>query len=280
MVNVICNILLCFFIFKAGWLTSILAVLVSLTVFALFSIPLHNVYVTVTKLSTEYLMNIPIYKLSFSFITYLLVFILYRIFKRFNINIYLINDIRKKSNSLLIISFVLGIISVYVQTLISSLYTEIIPTYLSLLSVGILLFYFILSLYGLFRTNVLEITKRDLAQTQQYNKTLTIMHDNIRAFKHDFNNIITTLGGYIQTDDLAGLKRYYSELLVDCSKTNNLSSLSPSVINEPAIYSLLTNKYYFADEKGITINLDVFIDLSMLNMKTYEFSRILRNITR
>lgn len=74
---------------------------------------------------------------------------------------------------------------------------------------------------------------------------------------------------------MAGLKTYYSQLLEDCQKVNNLSTLSPDVINEPAIYSLLTNKYYLADEKGITINLEVFIDLTTLNIRIYEFTKIL-----
>ena len=71
------------------------------------------------------------------------------------------------------------------------------------------------------------------------------------------------------------LKTYYSQLLDDCQKVNNLSTLNPDVVNEPAIYSLLTNKYHTADEKGISIKLEVFLDLTTLNIKIYEFTKIL-----
>lgn len=37
----------------------------------------------------------------------------------------------------------------------------------------------------------LQKTQEDLEQEKQYNKTLQILHDNIRAFKHDFANIIS-----------------------------------------------------------------------------------------
>lgn len=74
---------------------------------------------------------------------------------------------------------------------------------------------------------------------------------------------------------MEGLRTYYSQLLGDCQKVNNLSTLSPDVINEPAIYNLLTTKYHLADEKGISIQLEVFLDLTELNMKIYEFTRIL-----
>lgn len=81
--------------------------------------------------------------------------------------------------------------------------------------------------------------------------------------------------GYVATEDIKGLKKYYSQLLEDCQRGNNLTTLNPSVINNPAIYSLLASKYYLANEQGITINLEVFLDLNTINMKIYEFTRIL-----
>lgn len=144
-----------------------------------------------------------------------------------------------------------------------------------MLNISILLIYFAFNFYALLRTNKLEITTQDLEQSRQYNKTLEILHDNIRGFKHDFSNIMTTIGGYIQTGDLEKLRSYYKELQADCNKINNLNILSPSVINEPAIYSLLTNKYHLAESKGITVNLEIFMDSRELRMKVYEFTRIL-----
>jgi len=119
------------------------------------------------------------------------------------------------------------------------------------------------------------MTQRDLEQSKLYNKTLTILHDNIRCFKHDFNNIIQAIGGYIHTNDIEGLKKYYKQISADCQKSNNLAVLNPDVINNPAVYSILASKYHQADAKGITINLEIFLDLSTLRIKIYEFTRIL-----
>ena len=83
------------------------------------------------------------------------------------------------------------------------------------------------------------------------------------------------LVGYVATEDIQGLKKYYSQLLDDCQRGNNLTALNPSIINNPAIYSLLASKYYVASEQGININLEVFFDLNELNMKIYEFTRVL-----
>ena len=48
--------------------------------------------------------------------------------------------------------------------------------------VFVVLSYFALSIYSILNISKLEITSRDLKQAQLYNKTLTVLHDNIRAF--------------------------------------------------------------------------------------------------
>ena len=76
-------------------------------------------------------------------------------------------------------------------------------------------------------------------------------------------------------NDMEGLKKYYVQLEDDCQKVNNLYVLNPKLINDPGIYSLLTTKYHEAEEKGIKIDMSLLLDLSKLNMKIYEFTRIL-----
>ena len=51
--------------------------------------------------------------------------------------------------------------------------------------------------------------------------------------------------------------------------------LNPNIINNPGIYSLLTTKYNEAEELDIKMNITVLWDLSKINMKIYEFTKIL-----
>ena len=151
------------------------------------------------------------------------------------------------------------------------------PIYITITSILSLLAYFVISFYSLLSTDKLDTTTRDLEEAQLYNKTLTILHDSIRGFKHDFHNIVQSIGGYADRGDLEGLRVYYRQLLQDCGRTNNLTALNPEVINNPAIYNVLANKYHKADEIGVQINLGIFIDLNEIekHMKIYEFTRIL-----
>lgn len=101
------------------------------------------------------------------------------------------------------------------------------------------------------------------------------MYDETRAFKHDFHNIIQAIGGYIITNDIEGLKKYYTQILNDCNNLNNFSKLNPELINNPAIYNILADKYHIAHNNNIQINLDIFLDLNSLNINIYELTRIL-----
>lgn len=107
------------------------------------------------------------------------------------------------------------------------------------------------------------------------NKTILSLYDGTRAFKHDFHNIIQALGGYITNKDLPGLQVYYQDILKECKMQSNLSKLNENLINNPAIYNILANKYYIASENDIEVSLEILLNFNELNMKIYEFTRIL-----
>lgn len=274
-INILLLPFLVYFIFKTTILKSILSEVIPLVIGSIIETFLLKVYFIFFGISQENALLIPIYRLSFMFINYLTWFILYKICKNKNINITILDNMDTRTKTLLIINSIFMILSFTLQAFLVSYFIDNLPVYITLISIIILLGYYFISFYSIIKTTNLQQTKQVLEQTQQYNKTLCILHDNIRCFKHDYNNMITTIGGYVQSEDIEGLKQYYSQLLLDCSMSNNLSTLSPEVINEPAIYSLLTNKYHKASEFGIDINIEAFLDFHKLNMKIYEFTKIL-----
>lgn len=277
--NTFINILACpilvYFLFKTSLLKSILAEIIPYILFVVFSSFLITILVKITNINSNLFLQIPIYKLTFSLLLYLLAFISYLIFNKFKINVNLLDNMKKENNSTLFINLLIGIIAIALQSYIFAVYTNKLPITIMISSLLSLLIYFLISMYSLSRTNKLEITTENLEEERLYNKTLTILYDNIRGFKHDFNNIVQAIGGYISTENMEGLKDYYSDLLTDCKKVNNLAVLNPELINNPAVYSLLTSKYHTAAELGITMNFDIFIDLKTLNIKTYDLTRIL-----
>ncbi len=129
--------------------------------------------------------------------------------------------------------------------------------------------------YSIIETKKLDQIHTAMEQICLNNKSLQNINDDISAFKHDFCNIIAGIGGYVANDDMNGLKTYYSQLLQDCSQINTLSTLNSDTINSPAVHSVLSNKYYDAYNKGIKLSIECFLDFNKLNMRIYEFTRIL-----
>lgn len=264
------------FIFKTTILKALLSEFIMIALSIVLELFMLKFYQTVLNLPYDNVMTIPLYRALFTLSIYLCIYILYRIIRYFKFNIKLENMTRK-NRILFIINTLLGILAIATQIYLMAFYSDKMPIYITITSILSLLAYFVISFYSLLSTNKLDTTTRDLEEAQLYNKTLTILHDSIRGFKHDFHNIVQSIGGYADRGDLEGLRIYYRQLLQDCGRTNNLTALNPEVINNPAIYNVLATKYHKADEIGVQINLGIFINLNEIekHMKIYEFTRIL-----
>ena len=274
-INVIACPILVYFIFKTSILKSILSEIIPYIIFLVLGSMLITLFISILKIQSQMTTNVPLFKLLYSSLLYFLSYLLYKLLDKKGINISLINKMHRKNSNTLLVNFIIGIIAIAMQVYIATIYIDILPKVIIIINIFVILLYFCISLYSLSRTNKLEITTEKLEEEKLYNKTLTILYDNIRGFKHDFNNIVQAIGGYVSTNNMEGLKEYYSDLMDDCQKVNNLSILNPELINNPAIYSLLTSKYYRATELEINMHFEVFLDLETLNIKTYDLTRML-----
>jgi len=181
----------------------------------------------------------------------------------------------KKNKIIFILNFIVAIIALAVQFLVTGFYLEKLPIYIVVLSNLSLIAYFLLSIYSLTKTTQLELTSLNLEQEKENNRILQNLQDDLRGFRHDFSNILCTIGGFVQVKDMDGMAKYYSQIQKDVIKMNNLGALNPDTINNPAVFTLLTSKYSKALEAGIEMNINVFLNLNTLNMKIYEFTRVL-----
>lgn len=273
--NYIFMIAMAYYILKISPLKSTASVVASVLVFNIVGALILNPYMTILKISGEQLSTIPKYRFLYVITMYTVVAIIIYMIKNRHFKITFLEDIDKKTKFIIFLNFLFGIIMIIVQSVIAVYYIDKLPIIITFLSFISILVYFVLNIYSLTKAFDLNLTKRKLESAKEYNNTLHILHDNVRGFKHDFDNIVTTIGGYIKTEDIEGLKKYYSQLEDDCEKVNNLYILNPDIIKNDGIYNLLTKKYYEAEFKNIKVNITFLLDLSILNMKIYEFARIL-----
>ena len=275
-ISILSFVLSMILLFKQNIKNTFIAVIVSYLCALVSEAISNSIFVYVLNLKLEDFLYKPLYYFFILLLNILIIFAIsigIKKIKRKN------TKYEKKSkislNATIVVNLILGILTMTLETYLFSVYLNIIPFHLLLFILLSSLIYFIISLFSLIRTNILERTTEDLENEKLYNKTLTILHDNIRGFKHDFNNIVQSIGGYVALNDIEGLRKYYEKLLDECKLTNNLNLLNPESINNPSIYSLLTNKYFIANEKNIIMNFSIFSDLSKLSTNIYEISRIL-----
>lgn len=274
-INMIIFPLCVYFILKANIVKSIFAEVIPYAISIILETFFGKILLIITNIPINNLLDIPIYRLLMVFLVYSSVFIFYKLVSHFDISILVLEKISKERKKSLLVNFLLSLLVIFSQFILLNYYSDNLPLFITLLNIFCLVCYFLISFYSIFTASKLETTSISLEEAQLYNKTLQILHDNIRAFKHDFWNIVQGIGGYIGKNDMEGLKKYYSKLVEDCQQVNNLTALSPSVVNNPAVYNVLAHKYHKADELGIKINLDVFMDLNELNINSYELTRIL-----
>ena len=274
-INYILLFIINYCIFKMNILKTILAVVMPTIVFALIGTLVLNPFVKIINMDYNIAQFIPIYRLIYLFVTYSIFTLIILFIKNKNIYLNVLEELDNKTKCILILTFILGIIVLGIQLIITVYYTNTLPIIISLLSFVCLLAYFGISIYSLTRVTKLTITKKQLENAEEYNKTLKIIHDSVSCFKHDFDNIITAIGGYVKTNDMKGLEKYYAQLEDECLKLNNLYVLNPNSINNPGIYSLLTTKYHKAELENVEMNITILFDLNKINMKIYELCRIL-----
>ena len=274
-INFFLIMLLVYKLFNLNWLKSIFAALFPSTVFGLLGILISNPFLTLLDLSIDKAFIIPIYRITYNIIMYSFAAFIVLILKISNLNINFLDDIDTKNKLIIFANLVLGFLNLVIQSIITSYYIDVLPIFITFFSFISLFVYFGLSIYSLTRIMKLTLTTRKLQSAEEYNNSLRVLHDNVRSFKHDFDNIVTTIGGYIRTNDMNGLENYYVQLEDDCQRVNNLYILNPEVVNNDGIYNLLTKKYNEADSKDIKVNISFLLDLNKLNMKIYEFARIL-----
>lgn len=260
---------------KLNIIKTILAVIIPTVVFALVGNLILNPFLNIFNISYEQTASIPIYRIAYLAILYLIVYIITLLLHKRNISLNILSDLDKNSRILILTNLVLGIFTIVIQLIVTFYYINTYSLIFTLLNFISLFAYFFISFYSLTRIMKLQVTTKNLENAESYNNTLSILYDNVKAFKHDFDNMIFTIGGFINTNDIDGLKKYYKSLEKDCQRVNNIALLNPKLINNSGIYNLLTAKHQKAKNCNVEIQLEFFFDLNKLHMPIYDFSRML-----
>ena len=192
-------------------------------------------------------------------------------------NLYL----NKKFSILAITSLVLTVVIFYTNIIFernSSLRIEFIKV-----NVMLFLFYFILLIVTIYIL-VTSITKEmnlknkqiQFESLQEYTSSLENLYTDMRVFRHDYINIISSLIGYIENKDIDGLEKHFNEHIVPLSKgieSNNFKIGILKNVKIAEIKGILSSKLIRAQELGIDTFIDIVEPIEKINMDIIDLSR-------
>ena len=265
-------------IFKINILKSLTTLTLTVFIFGLVNTLIQKPYLSILDISLETFMDTPKYRITYLIISYSFFGLFILVLKRFNnikLKINTLDSLDNKTVIILATNLLLGVFLLFMQFVITAYYIDIVSVYINLLNLLLLIAFLILSTHCFIHVLELTITRKDLAYAEEYNKSLKILYDKVKGFKHDFDSIVSSLNGYIEQNDMNGLKQYFSEVKKDCKIADDLALINPRTINNPGIYSLLNNEYAKASALGINFELEFFLNLNELEINIYFFSRIL-----
>ena len=220
-------------------------------------------------------MYIPAYRLIMVGIILIVEYILYRTMKLKNVVINFPNELTIKQKATIIISCIIGLLVITGKSVEVGRYNDKFHYIMFVIDTIFIVLTFILSMKHIMNISIVEKRNEEIEELELYNQNLNELYDNVRAFRHDFGNIVQAMGGYINAEDTTALKVMYKDLLNECQENNELELLNPELINNPAIYNIINHKYNKAKKENIKMNIEILSDIEKLKIDTYEFSRML-----
>ena len=113
---------------------------------------------------------------------------------------------------------------------------------------------------------------------QEYMKQIEELYQNMRVFRHDYANVMLSVVGYIEENDMDGLKKYYDmEIFPICNLFYKEKDVVAKLHNLDIIElkSLISVKINYALELKVEVNLEIIEKIDKVNMKSIDLVRII-----
>ena len=112
---------------------------------------------------------------------------------------------------------------------------------------------------------------------ERYSRHIEELYKEVRSFRHDYTNLLTSLRLGIEEEDMEQIKEVYDSVLKDSSQKlqDNKYDLGRLVnIRDRALKSLLAGKFLKARDKNIVFNVEVPEEIQVEGMSLLDFLTI------
>ena len=113
---------------------------------------------------------------------------------------------------------------------------------------------------------------------QEYTNQIERMYSSLRSFKHDYSNIMLSMSGYIEADDMDGLKEYFEKEILPTGRniSKNTAHINQLMnIKVPELKSIISAKLLYAIELNISVSIEVTDEAADMPMDTLDMARVI-----
>ncbi|HDJ2424883.1 TPA: sensor histidine kinase [Staphylococcus aureus] len=254
---------------------AIVTILVTMIIMYLSNFATVGLFLTLRKYTTDPAILLPLCILSFSSVSLLATYLVRISLKKFKKSYLSLNK-----TYMIIISFVLfatfAFFYIY-STNTSSNGDSLIPY--ALVFIGLIIFISVVILImSLFTLKEMKYKRNQEEIETYYEYTLKIeaINNEMRKFRHDYVNILTTLSEYIREDDMIGLRAYFNKNIVPMKDNLQMNAIKLNGIENlkvREIKGLITAKILRAQEMNIPISIEIPDEVSSINLNMIDLSR-------
>jgi two-component system sensor histidine kinase AgrC len=121
-----------------------------------------------------------------------------------------------------------------------------------------------------------ENRERQVKDLTEYNENLEMLYNDMRKFRHDYINILSSMAAYIEDEDINGLKGYFEKRIVPLGteineKNSKIGLLHNIMIKE--IKGVVLTKVIRAQELGVEVEIDIVEKIDIVNFDVIDLSR-------
>ena len=142
----------------------------------------------------------------------------------------------------------------------------------------LMLFYMNHSYQNRLEKEIASAREQELRYLSAYSKKVEGLYEELRAFRHDYANILVSLKEGIDQDDMGIVRKIYDSVLEESAdfiqnSKFNISRLAN--IKDDAIKSLLSAKFLEAEANHIEVNLEVKDKIGVPDIPLLDYIRLL-----
>ncbi|MGL4382783.1 MAG: GHKL domain-containing protein [Bacilli bacterium] len=133
---------------------------------------------------------------------------------------------------------------------------------ISFMVIYIVITIIIIAVYSnmVYRDYKMKQDKHDFENLMVYNQEIEKQYSNIRRFKHDYKNILLSMGAYIEDKDFSGLETYFNTQInksYDDIKNDDFKLECLSKIEVKELKSIISANVIRAIQAGYEVNVEV-----------------------